>query len=682
MRRILAHARVAVWMLMALWACGDGGPSEPRAGPPARIDVVAGANQTGTVGTALPIPPVVRVTDAAGLAARGSVTFQVQNGGSVSIPSSSTDADGRASAGVWTLGTTAGQQTLQVSVAGGPTTTITATATAGAAASMTVQAGNAQTGLAGTAVAVAPAVRLTDQHGNPVSGAPVTFAVTSGGGSVSGSTVQTNAEGVAAVGSWTLGPAAGAQTLQATSGSLAPVTFTATATDPCAQRTALPVGTSVVGTLTASDCQQSNRYRDFYSFSVTQQTALTMTMTPTNYAGYGAVYTQSGDLVIARSGATGAAITNHMVLPAGDYVMHVAGNTAADLGAYTLSLMPGAASGCTLAVGTMLGTTVSGSVTASDCVSPISATSRYDYYAVYLPAGTTVSAQATAQFPLVFELYAGGSPVAFQNASNGAAGLTYTTTAAGFHYFYVVAVNNSTGSYSMSVSAGGDACAQTAALAPGGWLAGDLSLNCTSNGVAAAYVGLTVPTQQIVEVNLSPNTTLGPSIRTAAYVYRGSDFVVAYSMPDATTARTFRMLLPPGGYTVRTQAATAGETGGYSLSAGSAGTDVGCSAIITVPGISTSQQITTADCVSTVTGDSYYDELLVWMVAGRTYTISYTSSVPMLSEVWTTAGRQTGTVGFATSGSYTFTPTANGYYGVNVVGPPKKGTGSYTLSIQ
>ena len=58
---------------------------------------------------------------------------------------------------------------------------------------------------AGTAVATAPSVRVTDVYNNPVTGVAVTFAVASGGGSVTGATTTTNASGIATVGSWTLG---------------------------------------------------------------------------------------------------------------------------------------------------------------------------------------------------------------------------------------------------------------------------------------------------------------------------------------------------------------------------------------------------------------------------------------------------------------------------------------------
>jgi hypothetical protein len=86
------------------------------------------------------------------------------------------------------------------------------------------------TGVAGAVVTPAPSVIVRDQNGSPMAGASVTFAVASGGGSVSGASVVTDASGVATVGGWTLGPVAGANVLNATSGTLGAVAFTATST--------------------------------------------------------------------------------------------------------------------------------------------------------------------------------------------------------------------------------------------------------------------------------------------------------------------------------------------------------------------------------------------------------------------------------------------------------------------
>jgi hypothetical protein len=106
----------------------------------------------------------------------------------------------------------------------------TITFTAGAAAAIAKTAGDAQTGTVGAALGIAPAVTITDANGNPVAGVAVSFAVASGGGSVTnGTQTTTNASGIATLGGWTLGVTAGVNTLAATAGSLT-ATFSATGT--------------------------------------------------------------------------------------------------------------------------------------------------------------------------------------------------------------------------------------------------------------------------------------------------------------------------------------------------------------------------------------------------------------------------------------------------------------------
>jgi Tol biopolymer transport system component len=77
-------------------------------------------------------------------------------------------------------------------------------------------------------VAVVPAVRA-ERGGTALVGVRVSFAVVSGGGTVTGDTAVTDAAGVASVGSWTLGADPGTNTLTARSPVAAsPVSFTAT----------------------------------------------------------------------------------------------------------------------------------------------------------------------------------------------------------------------------------------------------------------------------------------------------------------------------------------------------------------------------------------------------------------------------------------------------------------------
>lgn len=77
-------------------------------------------------------------------------------------------------------------------------------------------------------MAVPPSAKVSDQSGNPMQGVTVHFAVTSGGGSVTGEAGVTNEFGIATVGSWILGEPLGVNTMTATIQGLAPVVFTAT----------------------------------------------------------------------------------------------------------------------------------------------------------------------------------------------------------------------------------------------------------------------------------------------------------------------------------------------------------------------------------------------------------------------------------------------------------------------
>ncbi len=218
-------------VLSALSACGDGtAPVDST-----RTLAIAGGNgQSATVGTAVAVAPSVRVTNSSGTGVAGvAVTFAVASGGgAVGGGAAVTDASGVASVASWTLGTTAGAQTLTASTLGAPAVTITATAIAGAAASATASAGDGQTAAVRASVAVPPAVRVVDAFGNVKAGVAVTFAVTAGGGSITGASATTNGSGVASSGAWTLGTTGGVNRVTATvDGVTTPVTFTATATE-------------------------------------------------------------------------------------------------------------------------------------------------------------------------------------------------------------------------------------------------------------------------------------------------------------------------------------------------------------------------------------------------------------------------------------------------------------------
>jgi adhesin/invasin len=205
------------------------------AGAAANIAIVAGDNQTATVGTVVTTAPSVKITDASTNPLSGVVVTFAPAGGSGSTSpingQATTNASGIATLTSWTLGATAGAQSLTASATGTSGITFHATASAGTASVIAIVAGDNQSATVGTAVPTAPSVKVTDASTNPLSGVVVTFAVASGGGTISPVNGQatTNASGIATLTSWTLGTTAGAQTLSASATGTGSATFHATA---------------------------------------------------------------------------------------------------------------------------------------------------------------------------------------------------------------------------------------------------------------------------------------------------------------------------------------------------------------------------------------------------------------------------------------------------------------------
>lgn len=182
----------------------------------------------GTVGAVAVITPSIRITDAFGNNVPNiAVTTSISGGGSVATPSPSTNGAGIASAGTWTLGTTAGAQSVVLSAAGVASVTFTVSAAAGPAANVAANSVTTANGTPGTLAPYQPAIRVTDAFGNGVAGVVVSTTV-SAGGTLQFTSPATNAVGIATVGNWTTAVAAGDNTVTMTAPSFSAVTFTVT----------------------------------------------------------------------------------------------------------------------------------------------------------------------------------------------------------------------------------------------------------------------------------------------------------------------------------------------------------------------------------------------------------------------------------------------------------------------
>ena len=190
----ITHRRLpsllAIGLATGVYGCGGDGLVLPENQLASAIEAVSGNDQSGTAGSALGEPLVVRVTDAQQRPVEGQgIVFEIESGeGAVSPDTARTNSDGQASTS-WTLGTPAGAQQLQARAFGnGVSSTVTvkfnATAAAGTGSALALVSGDGQTGPVGSALADSLVVKVSDGVGNPVTGVEVLWTA-SGGGSIS-----------------------------------------------------------------------------------------------------------------------------------------------------------------------------------------------------------------------------------------------------------------------------------------------------------------------------------------------------------------------------------------------------------------------------------------------------------------------------------------------------------------
>ncbi len=139
-------------------------------------------------------------------------------------------------------GTALGSYTISARTPTGLTqaSTLTVVPATTGAASIVANTALTQSAIVHQFVGATPSVRVFDANGQPLAGVPVTYAIGSGGGTLTGANQITDTEGDAALTSWQLGQTAGTNTVTATVAGLTPVTFTATG-DPTVPLTIVKV---------------------------------------------------------------------------------------------------------------------------------------------------------------------------------------------------------------------------------------------------------------------------------------------------------------------------------------------------------------------------------------------------------------------------------------------------------
>ena len=173
---------------------------------PASVTVEVPAPATAAVGDPLTPAPAFAVRDSSGAVIAGfPVTVAVTSGGGSLTSAPTVTTSGSTPIGTWTLGTALGEQVVTVTVAGLDPVVITVNGVAAATAAIDVVTGAGQSALAGAFLTTSPRVRVRDQYGNLAAGRAVQWGVSQGGGSLSGATTVSNADGLATAPTWTLG---------------------------------------------------------------------------------------------------------------------------------------------------------------------------------------------------------------------------------------------------------------------------------------------------------------------------------------------------------------------------------------------------------------------------------------------------------------------------------------------
>lgn len=213
----MRSSRVLVFLAVTAAATGCTDTTDPVVATPTTMEAMTPTIIAGTVDAAVSSTPTVRVKDQQGTPMSGVlVTFALSAGGGVLENSSTrTGVDGSAAIGSWKLGTSAGNHSLTARSSGLADVVFSGTAVAGPVAQIIRAGGSNQRAPASSAVPLPLKARVTDSFHNPVQGAPVTFSVASGGGTLAGAQAVSDAYGLASSGVWTLGSATGLQQVKA-----------------------------------------------------------------------------------------------------------------------------------------------------------------------------------------------------------------------------------------------------------------------------------------------------------------------------------------------------------------------------------------------------------------------------------------------------------------------------------
>jgi hypothetical protein len=541
--------------------------------------------------------------------------------------------------------------------------------------------GDGQSDAVGQPVDVAPAVLVLNQRGDPLPNVDVDFAVSAGGGSVTGAAATTDASGIATVGSWTLGTE-GAQSLTATVTGLDPVVFGATAVAACDYTAPYTLGETVEGALGAPDCvDAAGRYADYHALDLDAQAAVTLTMNADDVEPLVGVYTHDGTYIVAQY-ASSRGFTRALLAPGsyrvGTRRMDTDSTTIGpdEPAPYSLTVAEAThtAESCDIAntVFVTPGVTATGTMTTGHCTDSYSddPEQRYAQHQIRMTAGFTYTMTLTADTAAAISVWgADGQHEDFAGTSQpGTVQLVYTAAQDGFHGVPVLGHAGVGYELQFEVSETAvDRCAQSTPYVLGATNEGVLSdQSCTdSQGRYTEYYDLVVEEQLSVNLNMTSGE-FEPFI--AAFDADGRLVVTQYvSSPGFT-----RGIFAPGTYRLAARSAGTALPGWYDmwLQEDDHYVDV-CDAssnVFVTPGVVVDGYITSGDCLDELAEEPglYWENYPVRLMPGDEITVSLSAGAHARLSVWNTVGEnvalEMGPAEGATNVSATITADVEGWY--------------------
>jgi hypothetical protein len=426
---------------------------------PTLVQAVSATSQKTAIGTDVIEPPAVIVRDQNSNPLSGvSVAFNVTAGGGFVVPSVIlTDPTGVARLLQWRVGASPGLNTVTATVSG--LSPIAFNATGMAPGSVLAVSPIVQGGVAGGAVAQPPSVLVRDTNNDPLRNVTVTFALTSGGGSISPTTRLSDANGLATLDHWLLGSEPGVNTVTATASGLSPVTFTANSESVACPDSPIDIalGATASNTLGSTGCRlASGEYVEFYRFSLASATTVRIVQSSGSFNSYVIVARNTGELVAENDDSpalSGLDSEARAFLQAGTYLVAATSSDVGEAGAFTLRVETTSSevTNC-WPYFTMRGNSHSQALSNTDCAA---GNMWADFYVVYLQQGETLTLQMNStQFDAYLMLMLpNGNTVENDNGGGGTnARIVHTAQQAGYYIVSATSArNNQTGAYTLSV---------------------------------------------------------------------------------------------------------------------------------------------------------------------------------------------------------------------------------------